>query len=104
MGMHVHCFCEWPGFLCGVSALYWIVRVLPLSGVWRVGCGFFMNGECLRGVSKIALGNIVWLSFKWLLAVYSHYVHAEYTVNNHLNDSHTIFPSVIFTLLNNHQP
>jgi len=27
MGMHVHCFCEWPEFLCGVGALYWIARV-----------------------------------------------------------------------------
>jgi hypothetical protein len=33
------------------------------------------------------------------------YIHAEYTTNNHLNDSHTILPNKIFdTLLKTHQP
>ena len=27
------------------------------------------------------------------------YIHAEYTTNNHLNDSHTTFPNVIFETL-----
>jgi len=68
------------------------------------GVGFFYGWWVFRRV-KITLGNIVWLSFKWLLVVYSHYIHAEYTTNNHLNDSHTVFPSAIFdTLLNTHEP
>jgi len=33
------------------------------------------------------------------------YIHAESTNNNHLNDSHTIFPNKIFdTLLKTYQP
>jgi hypothetical protein len=31
------------------------------------------------------------------------YIHAEYITNNHLNDNHSIFPSIIFdTLLKTH--
>jgi len=33
------------------------------------------------------------------------YIHAEYASNNHLNDSHTVFPNAIFdTLLKTHHP
>jgi len=33
------------------------------------------------------------------------YIHAESATNNHLNDSHTIFPNKIFdTLLKTYQP
>jgi hypothetical protein len=33
------------------------------------------------------------------------YIHAESATNNHLNDSHTIFPNNIFdTLLKTYQP
>jgi hypothetical protein len=34
-----------------------------------------------------------------------YYIHAEYAANDHLNDSHTIFPNAIFdTLLKTHSP
>jgi len=36
----------------------------------RVGF-FFYGWWVFRRVSKLALGNRVWLMFKWLLAVYS---------------------------------
>jgi hypothetical protein len=33
-----------------------------------------------------------------------YYIHAEYTANNHLNDSQNIFPSAIFdAILKTHQ-
>ena len=35
------------------------------------GGGIFYGPWVLRRVSKIVLGNIVWLSFKWLFAVNS---------------------------------
>ena len=43
------------------------VGVCPFSGLWRGFYGWWV----FRTVSKIALGNMVWLSFNWLLAVNS---------------------------------
>jgi len=42
------------------------------------GCWVF------RRVSKIAFGNMVWLSFKWFLAVNREifHIHAEFTAKN----------------------
>ena len=49
-----------------------VLGFCPLSGWWGVeGMGFFNGLWVFKRVSKIALGNMVWLSFKWLLAVKS---------------------------------
>ena len=55
--------------------------VVPCVGVFggidhmrevEVGRGVWVYGRWVfRRVSKIALGNIVWLSLKWLLEAYS---------------------------------
>jgi hypothetical protein len=58
--------------------------------------GDFYGWWGFKTASKILLGNIVWLLFRWL---------SEYTNDNHLNDNQTIFPNKIFdAVLNPHQP
>jgi hypothetical protein len=52
-------------FLCGGSDLCWVFCLLLGGG------GIFNGLWVLRRVSKIVLGNIVWLSFKWVFAVNS---------------------------------
>jgi len=70
MGMCVRCF-PWNGlvFLCGGSIfVFGVLGYVCFQGCGGLGvCGWWV----FRRVSEIALGNIVWLSFKWLLAVNS---------------------------------
>jgi hypothetical protein len=44
------------------------------SQVAWVGGVVLMNGGVFKRTSKILFGNMVWLSFRWLLEVYSVYI------------------------------
>ena len=64
--------------LCVGSVVYWSVWVLTTFSVWRAGVGVWGVGRggfygrwVFRRVSKILLGNVEWLSFRWSLATYS---------------------------------
>ena len=59
-----------------------MLRSLLPSGGWE-GMGF-CGWWVFRRVSKIAFGSVVWLSFKWFLAVNREIFHidAEFTANN----------------------
>jgi len=45
--------------------------LLTARGLGEGGVVYYCCKWVARIVSKIALGNMFWLSFKWLLAVYS---------------------------------
>ena len=57
-------------FVCGGGFLCWRVRVCLLLGGGGREEGFYGRWVFLR-VSKIAFGNTVWFSFKWLSAANS---------------------------------
>jgi hypothetical protein len=54
----------------GVVLVFWSVKVLTVleGGVRGV---YYCCWWVLRRASKIAMGKIFWLLFKWLLVVYS---------------------------------
>ena len=46
---------------------------VTFQGAW-VGGVVLKNGGVFKRMSKILFGNMVWLSFRWLLVVYSAYM------------------------------
>jgi hypothetical protein len=66
VGWSGYCRVDW--FIFCVEVVRWSVGVHPVVRGWG---DEFYGWWLFRRVSKIALENMVWLSFKWLLAVNS---------------------------------
>ena len=72
-------FLKQLGFLCGCSALCWSIWGIDHKREVEGGRGFY-GQWVFRKASKITLGNIVWLSLKWLLEAYSAQMSKRWTM------------------------
>jgi hypothetical protein len=55
---------------------------VTFQGAW-VGGVVLMSGGVFKRMSEILFGNMVWLSIRWLLEVYSLYIHTSKQLQSH---------------------